>query len=345
MLKTLVVTVSVLSAFELSYAQSNFYEGKTITIIQGREPGGTGDLRVRALYPFLQKYVPGNPNVVSEYMPGGGGRKAANHIYTSARPDGLTLANPGVAMVSSAILGDSGIFYDINKLHYMGSPYSQYHGLFLTRKEAGLNTIEKLRAAPGVRVGAQSVGFINYNEGRLFAYILGLNEPKFVASYSGPELDIALLRGEIDGRASAADTVAKRNRDWIDKGLVDFHAIIEAPKGDKHPVFSQVPELESFAKTERDRRLVAMSRAFRLSGTPNVAPPATPKDRVAILQEAFRKTFKDPDFAREYRKLTGEDATPLLPEDNQRAIRDIPRDPEVVLVFNKLIGAGPLPAR
>ena len=326
-------------------AQTPFYQGKTITIIQGRDPGGTGDLRVRALFPFLQKYIPGNPTVVSEYMPGGGGRKAANHIYTSARPDGLTLANPGGAMVSSAILGDSGILYDINKLHYMGSPYSQYHGLFLTRKEAGLNTIEKLRAAPGVRVGAQSVGFINYNEGRLFAYVLGLNEPKFVASYSGPELDIALLRGEIDGRASAADTVAKRNRDWIDKGLVDFHAIIEAPKGDKHPVFSQVAELESFAKTERDRKLIAMARAFRLSGTPNVAPPATPKDRVALLQEAFRKTFKDPDFAREYRKLTGEDATPLLPEDNERAIREIPRDPEVVQVFNKLIGAGPLPAR
>lgn len=345
MLLTSIVVAYLSVSLATADAQSNFYQGKTITIIQGREPGGTGDLRVRALYPFLQKYIPGNPNVVSEYMPGGGGRKAANHIYTSARPDGLTLANPGVAMVSSAILGDSGLLYDINKLHHMGSPYSQYHGLFLTRKEAGLNTIEKLRATPGVRVGAQSVGFINYNEGRLFAYILGLNEPKFVASYSGPELDIALLRGEIDGRASAADTVAKRNRDWIDKGLVDFHAIIEAPKGDKHPVFSQVPELDSFAKTERDRKLVAMSRAFRLSGTPNVAPPATPKERVAILQEGFRKTFKDPDFAREYRKLTGEDATPLLPEDNERAIRDIPRDPEVVLVFNKLIGAGPLPAR
>jgi tripartite-type tricarboxylate transporter receptor subunit TctC len=327
------------------FAQTPFYQGKTITIIQGRDPGGTGDLRVRALFPFLQKYIPGNPTLVSEYMPGGGGRKAANVIYNSAKPDGLTLANPGVAMVSSAILGDSGILYDINKLHYMGSPYSQYHGLFVTRKEAGLNSIEKLRAAPGVRVGAQSVGFINYNEGRLFAYILGLNEPKFIASYSGPELDAALMRGEIDARSSAADTVAKRNRDWIDKGLVDFHAIIEAPKGDKHPVFSQVPELESFAKTERDRKLVVMSRAFRLSGTPNVAPPNTPKERVAILQEAFRKTFKDPEFARDYKKLTGEDPTPLMPEDNERAISEIPRDPEVVQIFNKLIGAGPLPTR
>jgi tripartite-type tricarboxylate transporter receptor subunit TctC len=326
-------------------AQSPFYQGKTITIIQGRDPGGTGDLRVRALFPFLQKYSPGNPTLVSEYMPGGGGRKAANHIFNSARPDGLTLANPGVAMISSAVLGDSGILYDYSKFFYMGSPYSQYHGLFVTRKEAGLSSIEKLRAAPGVRVGAQSVGFVNYNEGRLFAYIIGLNDPKFIASYSGPELDIALIRGEIDARSSAADTVVLRNRDWIDKGLVDFHAIIEAPKGDKHPQFAQLPELESFAKSDRERKLVIMARSFRLSGTPNVLPPGTPKDRVAILQEAFRKTFKDPEFAREYKKLTGEEATPLLPEDNERAIRDIPRDPEVIEIFKKLIGAGPLPAR
>src|SRR4026207_2366141 len=81
-------------------SQTSFFQGKTITIIQGRDPGGTGDLRVRALFPFLQRYIPGNPTLVSEYMPGGGGRKAANHIYNSARPDGLTLANPGVAMIS-----------------------------------------------------------------------------------------------------------------------------------------------------------------------------------------------------------------------------------------------------
>ncbi len=345
MLQPLVLVAGILLSLNSASAQTPFYQGKTITIIQGRDPGGTGDLRVRALFPFLQKYIPGNPTVVSEYMPGGGGRKAANHIYNSARADGLTLANPGVAMISSAVLGDSGILYDYSKFFYMGSPYSQYHGLFITRKEAGLSSIEKLRAAPGVRVGAQSVGFVNYNEGRLFAYIIGLNDPKFIASYGGPELDIALIRGEIDARSSAADTIVKRNRDWIDKGLVDFHSIIEAPKGDKHPNFSQVPELETFAKSERDRKLVVMARSFRLSGTPNVAPPGTPKDRVAILQEAFRKTFKDPEFAREYQKLTGEEATPLLPEDNEKAIRDIPRDPDAIEIFKKLIGAGPLPGR
>src|SRR5215475_4158912 len=80
------------------FSQSDFFKGKTITIVHGRDPGGTGDMRVRAMIPFLQKYIPGNPNIVNEYMPGGGGRKAANHVYRSGRPDGLMIGNPGLGM-------------------------------------------------------------------------------------------------------------------------------------------------------------------------------------------------------------------------------------------------------
>jgi len=329
----------------LTLAQTSFFQGKTIIIIQGREPGGTGDMRVRAMIPFLQKYTPGNPSFVSEYMPGGGGRKAANHIYRSSRPDGLSIANPGVGMVSAAVLGESGVLYDLDKFFYLGSPYSSYHPIFLTRKQAGLSSIEKLRAATGVRIGGQSVGFSTYNEGRLFAYILGLRDPKFVTGYSGPEIDPALMRGEVDARATAADTVAQRNRDWLEKGLVDFHAILEIPKGDKHPQFSNVPELESFAKSDRDRKVIILGRAFRVAGTPFVIPPGTPKDRVEILQEAFRKTYRDPEFLREYKKLTGDDASPFPPEAHEQAIKDIPREPEVIELFKKLAGAGPLPPR
>ena len=114
----------------LAVGQQNFFQGKTITIIQGRDPGGTGDLRVRALVPFLQKYIPGNPTIVMEFMPGGGSRKAANHIFRTSRPDGLTIGNFSSAMVSLAILGESGVLYDIDKFHYLGSPYSTYHSAF-----------------------------------------------------------------------------------------------------------------------------------------------------------------------------------------------------------------------
>ena len=327
------------------YSQAPFYQGKTITVIQGRDPGGTGDLRARAVISFVQKYIPGNPTMINEYMPGGGGRKATNHIYRSVRPDGLTIGNMSSAMVSLALLGESGVQYDIDKFFYLGSPYSTYHAVFVSRKEAGLSGIEKLRAASGIRIGAQSVGFSTYNEARLFAYLLGLKEPKFIPAYSGAELDPALMRGEIDARATGADTVEQRNREWLEKGLVDFHAIMEVPKGDKHQRLGHLPEIEGFARSDKERKVVALARAFRVAGTPFFLPPGTPKDRVRVLQEAFRKAYKDPEFYKEYKKLTGDAPTPLLPEDHEKAIREIPREPEVAELYKKLVGAGPLPPR
>jgi len=329
------------------HAQESFFKGKTITIIQGRGPGGTGDLRVRALVPFLRKYIPGSPTIVMEYMSGGGSRKAANHVFNSARPDGLTLGNFSAGMISLAVLGEKGIQYDIDKFYYLGSAYSTYHAVFISRKEAGLDSLEKLRASSEIRVGGQSVGFSTYNEARLFSYIIGIPQPRFVTGFDGPELDPALLRGEIDARSTGPDTLLSRNKEWLDKGMIHIHTIMETPRGEKHPhpIFKQLPALHDLAKSDKERKVIALQSSFRMAGSPFVLPPATSKDRVKILQEAFRKTFQDPEFSKEYDKMTGDLPTPLLPENHQKAIAEIPRDPEVIATFKQLVGAGPLPAR
>ena len=327
------------------FPEDKFYKGKTLVIIQGRDPGGTGDIRTRTVVPYLQKYLPGSPNVVMEYMPGGGSRKAANHLFTAVKPDGLTIGNMSSGMVTAAVLKTKGVLYDLDKFVYLGSPFSSHHTIFVTRKELGLDNLEKLRAASGLRIGGQSVGFSTYNEGRLFAYVLRLRNPTFVTGYGGAELDPALIRGEIDGRATSADTVLRRNPDWLKEHVVDFHTIIEVPKGDKHPQFTNLPELEALSTSDLDRKVVLLQRAFRVTGQPFVAPPGMPKDRAATLQEAFRKTYSDPEFQKDYKKVTGDDPSPLMPEKHEKAIEEIPRDREVIEVFNKLVGADPLPER
>ena len=147
---------------------------------------------MRAVLPFLQKYIPGNPTFVHEYMDGGGGRKAANHIFAMSRTDGLVLGNVGGGVVANAVLGESGVQYDLDKLPFIGSPYSATHYVLATRSEAGLTNLEKLRAATGIRLGAQSVGHTNYTIGRIFAALLGLKDTKYVTGYSIPERDVAL---------------------------------------------------------------------------------------------------------------------------------------------------------
>ena len=106
----------------------------------------------------------------------------------------------------------------------------------------------------GVRIGDQSVGHVSYIAERLFAYFFGLKDPKFIAGYTAPEVDAALLRGELDARANNASSVLRRNPDWLEKGLMDFHAILEVPKGTKHPRLGHLPEIESFAKTDKEKK-------------------------------------------------------------------------------------------
>ena len=342
-LGTLFICVGLLPSY--AYSQAPFYQGKTLTVIASTAPGGTGDLRIKALVPFLRKYIPGNPTIAIEYMDGGGGRKAVNHLYRSVSPDGLTIGAASGAMIALNILRESGVMYDIDRFIYLGSPESTTHQVIYTRKELGLGNLEKLRATPGIRIGAQSVGHVAYVAGRLFAHFLGLKEPKFIAGYTDPEVDIALLRGELDARASNTNTVLRRNPDWVEKGRMDFHAILEVPKGNKHPRFPNVPEIESFAKSDEEKKVLAMWRTFRLVGSPYILPPGTPKDRVEILQEAMRKVFKDPDFHAEFKKLVADEASPLMPEELEKAIKEMPRDAEVIDLVKKFSGAAPLPPR
>jgi tripartite-type tricarboxylate transporter receptor subunit TctC len=329
---------------EPSDAQTAYFKGKTITIVQGRDPGGQGDMRVRALIAVLQKHIPGNPAIVSEYMDGGGGRKAANHMFRIARPDGFTIANIGEGFVSSAVLGETGVQYDIDKFIYLGAGSSQTNYVFYTRSQLGLNAIEKLRAASGVRIGGQTVGHSIYFVGRIFGWLMELKNPKFIPGYSGPDLDAALLQGEIDARASVPDDITRRG-DWLEKGLVHWHALFEIPRGYRvsHPAFSKIDSLDTFAKTDRGKKVLAMARNFRLIGVPHILPPGTAPEAAEILKAAFRKSLKDPEFYANMKKLTGGEAAPLMPEEQENAIKEIPRERETIEAYKKIAGPDPLP--
>jgi tripartite-type tricarboxylate transporter receptor subunit TctC len=345
MLKPFALVTYILFSLTSAFAQTPFYEGKTITLIAFTAPGGSGDLRVKAVLPFLKKHIPGNPTVVIEYMDGGGGRKGANHLYQSVRPDGLTIGAASGAIVGLGIMREQGVSYDFDKFIYLGTAENENHAVIYTRRELGLDNLEKLRAKSGIRIGGQTVGHVSYVAGRLFAYFLDMKEPKFIVGYTAPEVDVALMSGELDARANAAVSVLRRNPDWLDKGVMNFHAIMEIPKGIKHPRLGHLPEVESFAKTEREKKVLAVWRALRGVGSPYILPPGTPKDRVEILEEALRRTFKDPEFPKYFKKLVDDDPSPLGAAELARLIREMPRDAEVLELIKKFSGAGPLPPR
>jgi len=341
---TLMALFSVAAA-DRAFSQADFYSGKTITIIRGGGPGGSGEFQTRSLMRVLGKHIPGRPSFTLQYIEGAAGRKATNVIYSSTRPDGLTIGSIGAGLVVGPILGLPGSAYDLDKLIYLGSTDSGDSYILYTKGEMGLDTLQKLRLASGLRFGAQGVGHPVYITARLFAYFLDLKEPKFVTGYTNPELDIAIKSGELDAHSRTAARMASGNRDWIEKTLVHFHAALAVPKDHHHPSFANLPELSSFAKSDKERTLLDVFRSFQFPRWPYLFPPGTPKERVGIIREAMRKSFADPEFSAEFKKLMGDDASPVNGEDLERAVRELPRDPDVIQLYNKMAGPDRLPSR
>ena len=88
-----------------------------------------------------------------------------------------------------------------------------------------------------------------------------------------------------------------------------------------------------------------MWKLFRQVGSPYMAPPGTPKDRIDILQEAMRRALNDSEFHREFLKLVGDEVEPLLASELTKLVKNAPRDAETIDLLKVISGAGPLPAR
>ena len=118
------VAVGLVIVFPAGHAfpQSDFYKGKTIRIIRGGGPGGSGEFQTRALMRVLEKHIPGKPTLLLEFVQGAAGRKAANLIYSSTRPDGFTIGSIGAGLVVGPILGLPGSNYDLTSLFTSDRP-------------------------------------------------------------------------------------------------------------------------------------------------------------------------------------------------------------------------------
>lgn len=150
----------------------------------------------------------------------------------------------------------------------------------------------------------------------MFAHLLDLKEARFVVGFNDPEMDIAMANGELDLRTSGnIDSVLKDQRDQV-----NFLATLSNPKGRFDARLPGLPDLDSFAKSDRERKVIELFRAFQVPRWPHHLAPGTPPELVKILRDAMARTFKDPEFIQEFKKLMGREPSPLSGEDVQRKV-------------------------
>ena len=103
--------------------------------------------------------------------------------------------------------------------------------------------------------------------------------------------------------------------------------------------------MDTLAKNDRERQLISLFREFMYPRWPYVVTPGTPPELVKTLREAFARSFKDPGFTAEFKKLMGGEPSPLTGEEVEASMRELPRDAETISLYKKMAEHGPLPPR
>lgn len=270
-----------------------FYKGKTVSLYVGSSAGGTNDLVSRLVAAHIPRHLPGEPAVVVKNMPGAGSRKLAAHIYSKAARDGTEFANVERPIATEALL-DPRIQnpFDILKFTWLGSPMQEtlvcvvWHTAKVQSVDDLLNK-EFVVATPSSSGGeAMIAGVLNSLVGAKLRGISGYP--------GGAEMNLAMQRGEVDGRCGLGWGAIQANyAQWLTdkqmKVLVKFTT-------DPIAGLESVPSVFDMLKSESDRKTLGLILAAQKLGRPFVAPPELPPERKATLRAAFDATLRDPGF-------------------------------------------------
>ena len=318
---------SIVSAW--AQTADDFYRGKTLNIIVGYGPGGGYDLYARILSRYMGKYIPGNPTIAVQNMPGAGSLRAANHLYNVASKDGTVIGTFDMNVPLLGIVGDKNALFDARKFTWLGSlsNFSADAYVLWARKNGPVSDAASLLKADGpvMQVGVVAAGASDYDLGIMLSEDFGMRLRMVTGYPSSSAIGLALDKGESDGQFVTYLSSRIIKKDWGVPGS-NIQVILQFGRATRHPDLKDVPLVSEFAKTEFQRRLIAVSEApFRLS-RPYVGPPGIPADRIKMLRDAFDQAAKDQGLLGEAEKINLE-VSPVSGSQADREIEELTKSP------------------
>lgn len=274
---------------------ADFYAGKTINFIVGADAAGGYDVYARAIARRLAHFIPGNPAIVVENMPGAGSGKAASYIYNVAPKDGTTIAAlfPGI-VIDPLLQHRTAGQYDPTKFTYLASADSDPR-VCVTGPLSKLKTFAQAMTQKAV-IGASQSGGSTSDYAYMIKNATGA-KLDIVSGYKGTaEIMVAIERGEAEGVCGLDWSSFKTQRpQWLrDKTA---HVIIQAATGPNPELAAlNVPNLDQFIKNDLDRKAVDLIVSQQIFSRPYVAPPGVPQAQAKILRDAFAAVLRDPQF-------------------------------------------------
>jgi tripartite-type tricarboxylate transporter receptor subunit TctC len=303
-------------------AVAGFYQGKTVRIVVGYPPGGGFDVISRVIAKTLPKYIPGNPTVIVDNMPGAASMVGLNYVYNVAPKDGTVIANSIGGQALQQAFGTSGVQFDMGQMHYLGTSGTDTFVLFVNRATTGVSTMEEILGGTGreIALGASAPGATQTDAAVLVRDVLGARVKPIMGYQGTAPIRLGIESGELDGMVQVWEDMKRTDRERFESGeWVPLTVFSEEPLAD----LPNLPSVLSFARTEEQRQL------FRLGVLvptqilrPYMLAPQVPPARVRALQGAFAQTMQDPDYLTEARRANLP-LDPLTGEETLRLVREV----------------------
>ena len=278
---------------------ADFYRGKQMQILVRSAPGGSYDLYSRLVANHMMKYIPGNPTYVLRHMTGAAGIQAINFMENVAPKDGtvMTIVNNGLPGDQALGLAE-GMKADMAALNWIGNITSS-NEIMVAWHTAPVKTFADAKKIPLI-IGAAAVSSVGTKFGAVTNNLLG-TKFKIIYGYpGGAPLNLAMERGEIQGRASGVwATVKATTPQWIAEKKINVLMQVGLRR---EPDLPDAPLLIELAETAEQRAIFDFITKGALVGRPFAVGAGVPKDRVAMLRGAFDRTIVDPDFLAEAEK-------------------------------------------
>jgi tripartite-type tricarboxylate transporter receptor subunit TctC len=293
-----------------------FYKGRSVPLVIGYSVGSGYDIYARLLARFIGRHIPGNPTIIPQNMPGAGSLKAAMYLHGVAPKDGSVIATIGRSAPIEPLLGDAQ--FDGRSFTWLGSIASN-SSVCTTWHTSPIRTWADALTKPFALAGEGS-GSDPDSFARILKNIFGA-KVKLVTGYpGGSEMNLAIERGEVDGRCGWSwDSIKSTRPEWLRDKKINLLAVFSLQRAADIP--AEVPLISDLAASDEQRQILRIHMAGQALGRPFFTSPGVPGDRKAALRAAFDATMADPDFIAETTKVklevnpaTGAEVDRLLAE-------------------------------
>lgn len=312
------------------------FEGKTVRFIVGSPSGGGTDLTARLLQRALSKYVPGNPAIIVQNMPGASGVVATNYFAMQAPPDGLTLLVGSTSEVTPDVVRQNPVVrYDPLKFEYIGG-FATTGVVVVAAKSA----IERMNGGgSGEPINVAQVGSARTGAQIALwgAEYLGW-KIRWISGYAGSsQLTLAMLKGESDLTDTAGMSQLKSLlADTRFAAIAQMGQLTKKGTVQRRGAFPDVPLFSELVEPKLSGKAVGAFHNWQRTnalGKYFALPPKTPATVVQAWRDAFARMEEDPEFKEAASVQLDPDYNLLSHEEVLKIVQDMAAIPEEDLAF------------